>query len=706
MALEDKTLRLCNCNKTIAIDAAALARALKSAAPITVHTELCRKEIEHFSSALKDDECVIGCTQEAPLFAELAEQSGARAALKFVNIREAAGWSVEGARATPKIAALLALADFPEPEPVPGIAFKSGGHVLVIGPAEAALDWAERLSAELEVSVLVTRARGGELPAQRRYPVWSGKPRSVTGWLGAFEVAWEQVNPIDLDLCTRCNACIRACPESAIDYSYQIDLDKCQSHRHASRPAAGSAPSISARAHTARSERFDLVLDLSRQPLMRAAQPPQGYLAPGADPLEQALAAATLQALVGEFEKPRFFTYNERICAHGRSGKFGCTRCIDTCSTGAISSAGDKVKVEAHLCAGCGGCATVCPSGAMSHAYPRVTDLGARIKRLLRVYREAGGGDACIVFHDGAESLEALMKSARRGRGLPARMIPLEVFHPASIGIDVLLGAIAYGASQVVLLISDKEDADYGAAMRRQIGYAQTILTALGYGGAHLRTVVAEAGLSAGGAAGRGRWRRWSRNSGSSRPPGRCPRRPPSICPPEKRTTLEFAIEHLARHAPTPRDEIALSRGAPYGGVDVNTETCTLCMACVGACPASALLDSPERPQLRFIERNCVQCGLCVNTCPENALTLAPRLLLAAAAKQAVTIHEAEPFNCVRCGKPFGVKLMIDSMVGRLASHSMFATGEALQRLKMCADCRVVDMMENKNESNIFQVKR
>jgi len=87
------------------------------------------------------------------------------------------------------------------------------------------------------------------------------------------------------------------------------------------------------------------------------------------------------------------------------------------------------------------------------------------------------------------------------------------------------------------------------------------------------------------------------------------------------------------------------------------------------------------------------------------ALVAIPVLSMAAA-RQAVTIYEAEPFKCVRCGKAFGVKAMIDSLTGRLASHSMFAAGDALKRLQMCADCRVVDMIENKNETNIFQVKR
>ncbi|HEX9193553.1 MAG TPA: 4Fe-4S dicluster domain-containing protein, partial [Burkholderiales bacterium] len=425
MPLEDRTLKICNCNKTMALDARALAGALKLKQPIQIHTELCRKEVGSFQEALKDEACVVACTQEAALFSELAEQANAKTELRFVNIREHAGWSKEGAKATPKIAALLALAELPEPEPVPEVSYKSGGQLLVIGPAEAALPWAERLAEQLDVNVLITSERGGELPAERRYAVWSGKVKSVKGHLGAFEVAWEQDNPIDLEVCTRCNACIHACPEQAIDFSYQIDPEKCKAHRQCVK-ACGAIGAIDfERAERARDERFDMVLDLSREPLIRTPQPPQGYLAPGGDPLEQALAAAQLAQMVGEFEKPKFFAYNEKICAHSRSAKVGCTQCIDVCSTGAISPDGDHVKVDPHLCMGCGGCATVCPSGAMTYAYPRVPDLGARLKRLLSVYAQAGGKDACLLLHNTGDSRGLIAKLARRGRGLPARVIPL-----------------------------------------------------------------------------------------------------------------------------------------------------------------------------------------------------------------------------------------------------------------------------------------
>ena len=143
--------------------------------------------------------------------------------------------------------------------------------------------------------------------------------------------------------------------------------------------------------------------------------------------------------------------------------------------------------------------------------------------------------------------------------------------------------------------------------------------------------------------------------------------------------------------------------GSPFGSLQVNTATCTMCLSCVGACPEGALLDNAERPQLRFIEKNCVQCGLCEGTCPEHAITLEPRLWLAddgKARKAARVLHEVEPFQCVRCGKPFGTLRAIETMIGKLAGHAAFQ-GAAAERLKMCGDCRVIDMHTNPNEVRI-----
>jgi NAD-dependent dihydropyrimidine dehydrogenase PreA subunit len=127
------------------------------------------------------------------------------------------------------------------------------------------------------------------------------------------------------------------------------------------------------------------------------------------------------------------------------------------------------------------------------------------------------------------------------------------------------------------------------------------------------------------------------------------------------------------------------------GTIAVDKDRCTLCLSCVSACPASALQDNPQLPQLRFIEKNCVQCGLCASTCPEDAITLQPRLLLTPAARASARAQRSQPWACVRCGKPFGTVKAIEAMLGKLAGHAMFQ-GEALERLKMCGDCRVIDI--------------
>ncbi len=568
---------------------------------------------------------------------------------------EGRGWSVRSIDCDPKLRALAAAASVPADEPLASVSYASKGNTLVVGGDERAVGAAVRLAASLPVTLLLTSRPSAQAAALANadldgsaFPIWGGKVASLGGYLGNFSATLA-------DLAT-----VRDVPGHGL-------------------PGAAAAV-------------FDLVVDFSDPPLFGHHQPPQGYWrVADAASLERALAEAPDS--VGEFEKPRFFSYRENLCAHSRSGIQGCDNCIEVCSTEAISADGDKVKVDPHLCMGCGACASVCPSGAMSFQFPRVSRRGAQLKTMLAAYRDAGGSDACIVFHNGTDGRDLLARAAAAGRGLPGRVIPMESWHVAGVGVDLLLGAIALGASQVAVLSAGSEAPEYSRSLREQMALAQSIVTALGYAGRHFALVETnEAEALA--------------DAFETLVPAAVPAVAATFAlSDDKRTAVEFAVEHLAKHAPTPVTEIGLAAGAPWGEVVVDKEKCTLCLSCAGACPESALMDGTETPMLRFLERNCVQCGLCERTCPEDAITLRPRLLLAPGVREARVLNEAQPFHCVSCGKPFGTRQMVDAMLGRLAGHSMFSDPASLKRLQMCGDCRVVDMMSNKNEVSVLKLQ-
>src|SRR6266851_3423891 len=613
MSAVSSHLLICSCEKTMPLDAEAIGRGC--AARITQANQLCGLDLGRFKEALADGAPVtVACTQEAPLFREVAENFP-QAQLTFVNIRENGGWSNDAAAAGPKAAALIAAAGEEMP-PISLVTLESSGVALIYGRDEVAIEAAQRLADRLDITVLLTKP--GDVTPRRtnEFPVLKGTIRNARGYLGHFELA------ID-------------------DYALPSPSSRAKLVFGPSRDGATST--------------CDLILDLSGgTPMFPAHELRPGYLR--ADPRDRAAverAIADAGGLVGTFDKPRFIHFEESLCAHSRSGITGCTRCLDLCPTGAITPNGNAVAIDANVCAGCGSCASVCPTGAASYSLPSADALMRRVRTLMQTYRKAGGSNANVLL--------------------------LRVNEVTQLGPEIIAAVFAYGGSGAAMVTRARPRHDI-SALRQAVEMTDSIVSALGFGAGLVRIIETDDPDQL-------------RVLLDAAPVGVATQKPAGFVPRgAKRSVLETTFRELHLAAPAPVDVVPLGPGAPFGGVKLNVEVCTLCHACVTACPTDALSANPDLAMMRSTESLCVQCGLCESTCPEKVITLEPRLDFKAWNAPLRVLKEEEPFLCIACGKPFGTKSSIDRVLAKLGEkHWMFqgANAKRIDVIKMCADCRV-----------------
>ena len=624
-----KTLLLCSCDGTQAPNPDAIGAATGLACS-RVYRALCGVDAAAAAKAIRQGDVIVACGQEATIFETLAEETGAPPPA-CVDIRDRAGWSEDKADKTPKIAALLAMAEV-GPHVEKTVEVVSEGMCLILGASAVVLPIAEQLADALSVTCVTTDAPDMAAAGARRFDVHQGQLRRASGSLGRFELVFD---------------------------------------RFAATVAAGRGALALAVPRDGAKSSCDLILDLrGAPPLFPAHEKRDGYFrADPGDALAVQRAAFEASHHVGTFEKPLHVRFQESLCAHSRAGQPACSRCLDLCPTGAITAQGDIVAVDPLICAGCGACAAACPSGAIAYDTPAVGQVFRQLAAGARAWRRAGGGLLRLLVHDPDHGAQMIALAARFGRGLPADVVPFEWPALASFGHAEMLAALGTGFSAVDILAGPTADL---AAIEAQVELADALIGGLGAAGTRVRVLrpADPDGMS-------------DLLFGSA--PGRLAHEP--MLPIGGRREV---VRTAARSIAGDERVIDLPAGAPYGAIAVQTDRCTLCHSCAGLCPSGALGDNPDVPQLTFQEDACLQCGLCVSVCPEDAITLQPRLNLGTAALRHQVLHEEEPYACIECGAPFGVKSTIERIVEKLSGvHPMYTLSDNARLIRMCDDCRV-----------------
>lgn len=361
---------------------------------------------------------------------------------------------------------------------------------------------------------------------------------------------------------------------------------------------------------------------------------------------------AFLQSKSPIYKYKHYINYDSSICQYDKRREECCAKCVGICPTTAIVKIDETRELDFSMvdCVGCGRCVSICPSGSLEFApLPK-----ASFWALLDFYK-----DKKILLVDKNFALESVEVE------LSAGVVPL-VLNTTHLNETHFLALLQSSGANLILCT---------ATLSKGNEEAMSLLNTLFERKFGKKAII------------------WANDTQNLQK---------ALTECEFISTLRFDMvespmlkrEHFAKRLLTliGNDDFGVAQSGEwlrYGQVKVDTNTCTLCLACVGACNVGALVADSKENALKFNASLCTTCGYCVASCAEKDTMTMQRsgLEFRASYFHFHTLARDELFACVECGKEFATKKAVEKVAN--AMKDKFASDERkLRTLYCCAECK------------------
>ena len=494
----------------------------------------------------------IACTQETKTFESYAEDKKFPNPKTF-NIRENSGWSKEGRESIPKMSALIRHSQEINYS-TPSLNLISHGRCLVYfelknneNELAEVSNYCEKLSSHLGVTLLISNYAPTAFDKNISYQFCKGKIKSINGHFSNFKLIIDKFAELK--------------HSSKSNFEFNDDSDGVETE-------------------------CDLIINFTDQLIVNSEHKRDGYFKTNINNTRELLEIyAKVIEMIGEFEKPLYVKYDENFCAHSRNEISGCNNCLDVCPANAIKSNGNFVSIDPGICGGCGFCGSVCPSNAIQTDYPPLEFILIQTKKIVENYLLAGGKNPQILLHDSEYGNEMISILSRHFDGLPSNLIPYELHSTGRIGHDLIVSLIALGYEKIYVL-TDPRLASEHVHVPLQLDLAKNMINGVAKSvNQNFIKIITNNDPEE------------VSNIIYRNKDGVKLKLQPYNPLGKPRGIVRVAMQSLQKNNDK-RKLIELPKDSPYGTLDIDKEKCTICLSCVGACPASALQDNPDAPQL------------------------------------------------------------------------------------------------------------